>query len=123
MRRELTILLLLAACEDADVATAKQLTGGDPARGQRALDKYGCGACHHIPNVRGATGTVGPDLAGMALRSYIAGRLPNRPAELMHWIRHPQAVEPGTAMPELGVSERDARDMAAHLYTLMAAPK
>jgi cytochrome c1 len=33
------------------------------------------------------------------------------------FIRHPQQVSPGTAMPELGVSERDSRDIAGFLYT------
>jgi len=33
-------------------------------------------------------------------------------------IRDPQGVAPGNGMPNLGVSERDARNMAAYLYTL-----
>ena len=124
MRRSSLILpLLLSACSGDGAALAKRLTGGDPERGRVVLYDYGCGSCHHIPEVRAAAGTVGPDLAGMAMRSYIAGRLPNRPAELIRWIRYPQQVEPGNAMPDLGVSERDARDMAAHLYTLTSAPR
>jgi cytochrome c2 len=124
VKRELALLLCMAAaCTDRDAVLARRLTGGDPERGRAALDRYGCGTCHHIPDVRGATGTVGPDLAGFALRSYIAGTLPNRPTELVRWIRHPQAIEPGNAMPDLGVSERDATDMAAHLYTLTSQPK
>jgi cytochrome c1 len=61
---------------------------------------------------------VGPSLEGIASRSYLAGRLPNEPLSLIRWIRHPREVDPETAMPELNVSDADARDMAAYLYTL-----
>jgi len=120
---KVSLVLAMACGPSEDALVAARLTGGSPDRGRVLLDEHGCGACHHIPGVRAARGTVGPDLAGLALRSYIAGRLPNRPTELIRWIRHPQEVEPGNAMPELGVSERDARDMAAHLYTLTRAPR
>jgi len=79
---------------------------------------YGCGACHVIPGVTGATGMVGPPLDGWSRRVYIAGNLANTPENLVRWIRYPQAVEPGTAMPDLGVNEADARDIAAYLYSL-----
>ena len=93
--------------------------GGTPEQGERAIkQKYGCGACHVIPGVAGATGMVGPPLTNWAKRVYIAGSLPNTPDNLVLWIRQPQAIEPGTAMPDLGVSEEDARDIAAYLYTL-----
>ena len=71
-----------------------------------------------IPGVRGAAGKVGPPLADIAKRTMLAGRVPNTPAEMIAWIRDPQAIEPGTAMPNLRVDEREARDMTAYLYTL-----
>jgi cytochrome c len=124
MRRRVEAGLLLAACvlvgcprEDEKQAAAK-LTGGDPAAGKVVIQKHGCGACHAIPGVPGANGTVGPALSGLAQRTYLAGRLPNSPDNLMRWVRHPQEVEQGNAMPELGVSEEDARHIAAYLYTL-----
>lgn len=40
----------------------------------------------------------------------------------MQWVMNPQAVEPGTAMPDLGVSEPEARHIAAYLYTLYEDP-
>ena len=92
--------------------------GGDPERGRVALDGFGCGTCHLIPGVKGARGMVGPPLSDFALRAYIAGQLPNQPDNLLRWLQDPQAVEPGTAMPNLGVSPAVARDMAAYLYTL-----
>lgn len=87
----------------------------DQARGKKAIEQYACATCHVIPGVTGATVPVGPSLRELASRSYVAGVLPNTRANLVRWIRAPQAVKPGTAMPDLGVSERDARDMAAFL--------
>lgn len=89
-----------------------------PERGRVAIDAYGCGACHMIPGVDGAVGLVGPPLVAWSRRTVIAGELPNTPENLVRWIMHPQAVEPGTAMPNLGVSEADARAIAAYLATL-----
>ncbi len=97
---------------------AEQATGGSSKAGRVAIERYGCGSCHVIPGVAGATGTVGPDLGGVAMRTTVAGRLPNDPLAMVRWLEHPQAVVPGNGMPEQGVSARDARDMAAYLYTL-----
>lgn len=111
-------LLLAGGCTNDDARLAHELTGGEPTAGKRALERYGCGGCHEIPGVPRARGTVGPSLRELAMRSYLAGRLTNHPDHLVAWIRHPQAITPGTAMPELGVTAADARDMAAYLYTL-----
>jgi cytochrome c len=99
-------------------ARVTALTGGDPKRGERAIAVYGCGTCHEVPGVRTARGTVGPPLTRYGARTYVAGALRNTPENLVHFIRDPQAVEPGTAMPDVGVSEQDGRDIAAYLYTL-----
>jgi len=90
----------------------------DKERGKDAIEQYACATCHVIPGVTGATVPVGPSLRELASRSYVAGVLPNTRANLVRWIRAPQALKPGTAMPDLGVSERDARDMAAFLEGL-----
>src|SRR3954454_13390206 len=92
-------------------------TGGDPSRGEAMFIQYGCGSCHALKNVRTATGMVGPPLDGVALRVIIGGHLANNPANMQQWIRDPQHVAPGTAMPNLHVGEGDARDIAAFLYT------
>jgi cytochrome c len=94
------------------------VAGGDPARGRQAITAYGCGACHVVPGVRAAQGMVGPPLTSFAGRAYIAGEAPNTVSALVQWIMNPQSIEPGTAMPALGVSEAHARDIAAYLYTL-----
>ena len=109
--------LLLAGCGGGD-APAPVLAGADAARGAALVDAYGCGSCHVVPGVRGARGVAGPPLDRWARRDFIAGALPNTPANLVLWIVEPGAVEPGTAMPDVGASEADARDMAAYLFTL-----
>jgi cytochrome c2 len=93
-------------------------TGGDPSRGAHLIRRYGCFTCHTIPGVPGANGSVGPSLEGVATRVILAGRLENNAPNLVAWLRHPHAVDPLTVMPEMGVSEKDARDIAAYLYTL-----
>ena len=91
---------------------------GNPAAGKALIQSYGCGSCHVIPGIRTARGMVGPPLFYYSRRTIIAGELPNTPANLMAWIKNPVAIEPGTAMPDLGVTDSQARDMAAYLYTL-----
>jgi cytochrome c2 len=88
------------------------------ARGQQLLSRYQCGSCHAIPGVAGAIDPVGPPLSAYGRRSYIAGRVPNHPESLAQWIVHPASLVPDTAMPSMGVSAMDARDMAAYLLAL-----
>jgi cytochrome c2 len=90
---------------------------GDPQRGREAIAAHGCGACHHIPGVREARGRVGPKLEGLREQIYIGGVLPNEPESLIRWIQDPPLHSPRTAMPNLGVTEQEARDIAAYLYS------
>ena len=90
----------------------------DVERGRQALYQHACTACHVIPGVVGSDVHVGPPLKGIARRQFIAGTLPNSPDNMARWIVHTQQVKPGTAMPQLGVAEQDARDMAGYLATL-----
>ena len=92
-------------------------TGGDASRGEAMFIQYGCGSCHAVKGVRTATGMVGPPLDGIAVRAIIGGHLANTPENMQRWIRDPQQVAPGTAMPDLNVGEADARDITAFLYT------
>jgi putative membrane protein len=115
-------MIPLFGCHPQDDETARQLTqGGDPRRGAAAIEFYGCGGCHSVPGVPNATGLVGPPLDAIADRSFLAGQLPNQPDNMMKWIRDPQQASPGSAMPDVNVSDRDARDIAAYLYTLRAS--
>jgi len=124
-----TLVLLigvLASCDNLSetrVRAAYITTGGGNARtGREVMLKYGCYACHTIDGVPGAHGLVGPPLDGIGNREFIAGELPNTPANLMRWIQHPRQVEPHTVMPEMGVTEQDSRDIVAYLYTLRSTP-
>lgn len=115
----LATLLVPAACKEAaGREPSYSVPGGNADSGKLAIQTYGCGSCHTIPGVSVATGTVGPPLFFWSRRTYIAGEVPNTPDYLVRWIEVPQAIEPGTAMPNLGVPEKAARDMAAYLYTL-----
>lgn len=99
-------------------AVPEQTPSGDPQRGEEALVRYGCGACHEIAGVPGAQGQVGPPLTSIRQRAFVAGMVPNTPAGLALWIRDPQSIVPGNAMPNLDVSEADAQDIVAYLYSL-----
>jgi cytochrome c2 len=103
---------------DAALDAATAALPADAQRGRRSLSQHACSACHRIPGVTGSDVQVGPPLAGLARRELIAGRVPNTPDHLVQWIRDPQHLKPGTAMPDLAVGERDARDIAAYLHTL-----
>ncbi len=107
----------IASCGAARMAAAPPATG-NAVLGRQALYQHACNACHRIPGVTGPETHVGPSLAGFALRSNIAGVLPHTPDNLERWLREPQAVKPGTAMPAMGLSPADARHIAAYLAGL-----
>ena len=113
-----SLLLLLSSCNRDTEQAAAGMTGGDPTRGREAISRYGCSTCHTVPGVSGANGLVGPPLSQVASRVYLAGRLQNTPDNMIHWIQNPQGVDEKTAMPNLGVSDADARDITSYLYTL-----
>jgi mono/diheme cytochrome c family protein len=104
--------------EKAATAVPSALLPADAQRGTKAIHQYGCVTCHQIPGIVGANAPVGPPLKNIATRGFIAGVLPNTPENMVRWLRHPQAVSPQTAMPDLGVGEQDAQDIAAYLLTL-----
>ena len=113
------LVILALCCNSRETKTeAKMSTGGDPARGKADIDKYGCTACHSIPGIAGPKGMVGPSLDHLASRQFIAGKFPNNPETLIKWLQNPATFDPNTAMPNMGVSEPDSRDIAAYLYTL-----
>jgi len=97
---------------------ATAMTGGDWHRAEAHLVRYGCAGCHTIPGISRANGLVGPQLISLSRRIYVAGMLPNSPDNLIRWIVNPRDVNPKTAMPVTGISEDEARDVAAYLYSL-----
>jgi len=61
-----------------------------------------------------------PPLSCFYERTSIAGQLANTEPNLVEWIRNPQQIDPGNAMPDLGVTREEAEDIAAYLYTFPA---
>jgi cytochrome c len=104
--------------QEAGKISAAEMTHGNPDVGKMAIQNYGCAACHTIPGIPGAYGNVGPSLKQIGSRNYIAGVMKNTPQNLIRWIENPPAIDAKTAMPHLRITEPDARNIAAYLYTL-----
>ena len=113
----LVFVLILCSCEQEGVG-ARAAASGDPDQGAKDIAMTGCGACHTIPGIPTARGLVGPPLDHMGRRIFVAGLLRNTPENMATWLRDPQAVVPGNAMPDMSLSEQQARDITAYLYTL-----
>jgi cytochrome c len=112
-------LAVVSSCRDTSVERrAAAMTGGDVSRGRAAISKYGCAGCHTIPGVDNAGATVGPTLDRIASRPLLGRQLPNTPENIMKWLQDPQQIDPKSPMPDMGVTDGDARDIAAFLYTL-----
>lgn len=105
----------MSARQTQDVARA--MTRGDPSRAPELIRRYGCAGCHNIPGIPGADGQVAASLAGIRKRVYVAGVIENSADNLVHWIVNPQRFSPRSAMPATGISEQEARDVAAYLYS------
>jgi cytochrome c len=86
-------------------------------RGHDLIVENGCGMCHTIGGVELARGNVGPPLTNFRDKRRIAAKLPNRPDAVVRWLLDPQAVDPGTLMPNLRLTPEQARDIADYLYT------
>ena len=59
---------------------------------------------------------VAPSIEGLGERSYLAGRLSNDESNLSTWLMHPHHIEPGVAMPEMGVT-RMTQDSSPHFWS------
>src|SRR5690348_6627513 len=103
-------VLLVGACSREEAGEY----AGNAQRGLLAIERAQCGSCHLIPGVPNADGLVGPPLDHFANRTMVAGLLPNTPDHLVRWLRFPQSVVPGNGMPDTGLSEDQARDVAAY---------
>jgi cytochrome c len=114
----LSVYVIKRQDQQAALTQAEAMTGGHVAAGQSAVDRVGCSACHQFSSVSGTAGKVGPSLTDIAVRAEIAGRLANTPENMLLWLRHPQQIAPGCGMPDQDLGKRDARDIAAYLYTL-----
>jgi cytochrome c2 len=111
-------MTLFSGCRGEREREAARLTGGWPDKGREEIQRAGCAACHTIPGIPGADRLVGPPLRGIASRDYIGGVLPNTPENMVKWLQDPPAHSPKTVMPRLNLTEQQARDISAYLYTL-----
>ncbi|HEY4114644.1 MAG TPA: c-type cytochrome [Rhizomicrobium sp.] len=110
-------LVMLLAASGCGSGTQSRLVG-NAQHGEVMITRMACGSCHAIPGIAEADGNVGPPLSHFARRTMVAGVLPNTPDNLVEWIRHPQTIVPGNAMPDSRLTERQARDVAAYLESL-----
>lgn len=105
--------------EDFDdwVAQQRQPPPDDPVvAGQQIMETI-CATCHLVEGTA-AQGTIGPELTTFATQPDIAGVVENNEENLHAWLADPPAVKPGTAMPNLGLSEQQIEALIAYLYTL-----
>jgi cytochrome c2 len=122
--------LALAAVEPV-FSASQPYAQVDPSvqQGMAAIQQYRCGGCHVIPGIPNANGNLGPDLSAHAnipvvsarntIASYPNGSVPNNsPDDLAAWLVNPNALKPGTAMPNLGMNQDDAEAAAAYLYAI-----
>ena len=112
------VLAFPSGCAAPAARSIAVVPGGDAARGAEVIRARECGTCHRIPGIRNADGLAAPPLDWMARRTYIAGRAPNNPETMVQWVRAPETIDPATAMPNLGLSAQQSRDVAAYLFTL-----
>jgi cytochrome c oxidase subunit 2 len=94
---------------------------GDAANGRTLFTAKGCIACHTAQGVQGATGTIGPNLNGIgdpAKRPTLTDGGRNTPEHIREWIKDPQKLKPGTMMPNLQLTDKEADDLTALLLTL-----
>jgi cytochrome c1 len=97
---------------------APGVTLGSPAAGQRLLIEKGCGGCHTVTGIPGASGVAGPNLTNVGLRPTLAGdSVPNSPDTMVAWLMDPAAVKPGARMPRTGLTQQEARDLTAFLFS------
>ncbi len=115
----LSFVVVLGACKPTS-GDVDPVAGGDPERGRAIIEASACAACHVIPGIAWPQGELGPDLHGFADQALISGRFPNRPDVLQQWVRNAPSLAPDTAMPAMPISNEEARDVAAYLYTLRA---
>ena len=114
-------ILLSAGCSwfrDFDFTQGAAMTGGDPNIGKRSLAQHSCISCHAIPGVPKGDGNSAPTLAHWSKRKTFLESYPNTPDNLIKWLQNPSHIKPGTKMPNLNVSEKDSRDIAAYLFSI-----
>src|ERR1022692_918133 len=95
---------------DSQALDLSTLNSDAATRGKQLFySKYACQSCH-IADYKKDKGYVGPALAG------VGDRL--TPVWMYRWLKNPDALVPGTPMPNFSLSDDEARDLTAFLTTL-----
>jgi len=106
------------ADEDFDDWVATNFaTPDDPIEAGQQIMESICASCHLVEGTA-AQGTIGPELTNFANEDQIADVVENNEENLRAWLADPPAVKPGTAMPNLGLTEAQIEALVAYLYTL-----
>lgn len=95
------------------LSVAIALVAATPAHaalnGEQLFTRKGCIGCHTLKGHDGADGQLGPDLSKISKE--------RDKAFLVPWIQDPQAQKPGSAMPSLGLSVKEAEALADYLLS------
>ena len=91
---------------------------GDPSNGELLFSAVGCMGCHvkeqgpsNSPSpvtYKELTKLQGPNLIGMGSKA--------SPEWIFNWLKKPHAYMPSTRMPDLRLSDDEAKDITAYLY-------
>lgn len=97
---------------------------GDPENGRRLFTASriypanGCGTCHTLPGVSSGTFPGAPNLNNVTLRPTLAGEaIQASPENMKRWIMDPPAMKERAAMPKLQLTDQEAQDLTAFLYS------
>jgi cytochrome c oxidase subunit 2 len=114
------VFVRTAADFDAWVARQKAppaAPGELAAAGKTVFASSACVGCHTIQGV--SAGVLGPDLTHFGSRTMLAaGMWPNTPDNVAEWVKDPQRLKPGVKMPALGLTDEQAKALAAYLTSL-----
>jgi cytochrome c len=109
MTRPALLLLLLGAAGCSRT---------NPHAEAKVLIAERCATCHIVSGVKEATGRIGPPLDHIGRQRIVAGFFENDRTTLVRWILHPQAMLPGNAMPDPGLTPAQAGQIADYLISL-----
>jgi cytochrome c oxidase subunit 2 len=88
-------------------------------KGADLVATSGCAGCHTISGIAAAQGKVGPNLSHVGSRTTIAaGIMANTDENPTHWLQNPQAVKPGSGMPNLNLRPQDVDTLVDYLHSL-----
>ena len=102
-----------AAWQGAQVRPPARPVASDAIAGERLYQQLACATCH------ASSVAVGPDLTHLASRETLAGGvIENTAANLTRWLANPDAVKPGSLMPNFHLGAREVGELVAYLESL-----